>query len=75
MLLSAGNIPPYCVVAEFIGVALFAFLGGACDANSVSTGVDPTKLPAPVPEEQLRRNVVQNGSVLSRLCGARWSVW
>ena len=39
--LVAGNIPPYCVLAEFIGVALFAFLGGGCDANSVSTGTPP----------------------------------
>ena len=43
--LVAGNIPPYCVLAEFIGVALFAFLGGGCDANSVSTGTPPWLLP------------------------------
>ena len=41
----AGNIPLYCVVAEFIGVALFTFLGGGCDANSVSNGVPPANFP------------------------------
>eukprot|EP00961_Rhodomonas_salina_P056427 758160-Rhodomonas_salina.1 len=29
------------VLAEFVGVALFAFFGGACDANSVSSGERP----------------------------------
>ena len=43
----AGNIPPYCIVAEFIGVALFAFLGGGCDANSVSNGELPANSPFP----------------------------
>lgn len=32
-------IPPCCVIAEFLGVFLFSFFGGGCDANSVSTGL------------------------------------
>ncbi len=28
----------YSVVAEFVGTFLFQFIGGGCDANSVSTG-------------------------------------
>lgn len=35
----AEPIPTCCVVAEFLGVFLFAFFGGGCDANSVSTGL------------------------------------
>mmetsp|Transcript_47834 Transcript_47834/g.119564 ORF Transcript_47834/g.119564 Transcript_47834/m.119564 type:complete len:248 (+) Transcript_47834:30-773(+) len=34
-----GNIPQYCVVAEFIGVMLFAFVGGGCGVNASSTGL------------------------------------
>jgi len=34
-----GPVPVYCVVAEFIGVFLFQFIGGGADANSVSTGL------------------------------------
>lgn len=32
------------VLAEFVGVALFAFFGGACDANSVSSGLPTAAL-------------------------------
>ena len=28
----------YSVVAEFVGTFLFQFIGGGCDANSISTG-------------------------------------
>jgi hypothetical protein len=35
---AAGNIPIYCVLAEFVGVALFQFLGAGSDANSVTSG-------------------------------------
>jgi len=34
----AGKVPVYCVVAEFVGVFLFQFIGGGADANSISTG-------------------------------------
>lgn len=37
--LSAGKVPVYCVVAEFVGVFLFQFIGGGADANSISTGL------------------------------------
>lgn len=42
--LPAGNIKPYCVAAEFIGVMLFAFIGGACGVNSSSTGLATSAL-------------------------------
>ncbi len=29
-----GNVPPACVVAEFLSTLLFQFFGGACAANS-----------------------------------------
>ena len=35
----AEPIPACCVLAEFLGVFLFSFFGGGCDANSVSTGL------------------------------------
>ncbi|EKX39832.1 hypothetical protein GUITHDRAFT_164839, partial [Guillardia theta CCMP2712] len=34
-----GRIPVSCVVAEFVGVFLFQFIGGGADANSISTGL------------------------------------
>jgi|EP00802_Teleaulax_amphioxeia_P015739 aquaporin TIP len=34
-----GKVPVYCVVAEFVGVFLFQFIGGGADANSISTGL------------------------------------
>ncbi|KAJ1473681.1 aquaporin-like protein [Baffinella frigidus] len=34
-----GNVPSYCVAAEFIGSFLFQFIGGGCAANSISTGL------------------------------------
>merc|ERR1712127_247596 len=37
-------IPVCCVLAEFFGVFLFAFFGGGCDANSVSTGLPTAAL-------------------------------
>lgn len=37
-------IPPCCVLAEFLGAFLFAFFGGGCDANSVSTGLPTAAL-------------------------------
>ena len=39
--LAAGKVPVYCVVAEFVGVFLFQFIGGGADANSISTGRCP----------------------------------
>ena len=35
----ADPIQPCCILAEFLGVFLFSFFGGGCDANSVSTGL------------------------------------
>jgi hypothetical protein len=37
-------VPVYAVVAEFIGVFLFQFIGGGADANSISTGTPPASL-------------------------------
>lgn len=34
-----GDVPVYSVVAEFVGTFLFQFIGGGCDANSISTGL------------------------------------
>jgi hypothetical protein len=42
----AGNIPIYCVIAEFVGVALFQFLGAATDANSASSGAIIYSIPS-----------------------------
>lgn len=44
----AGNVPPYCVAAEFIGTFLFQFIGGGCAANSISTGWRPAPNCKPV---------------------------
>ena len=44
VLLSTGRVPVYAVVAEFIGVFLFQFIGGGADANSISTGTPPASL-------------------------------
>ena len=44
-----GEIPASCLVAEFIGAFLFQFIGGGCDANSVSTGRDRFCIYPPVP--------------------------
>jgi len=38
------GIPTCCVLAEFIGAFFFAFFGGGCDANSVSTGLPTAAL-------------------------------
>ena len=35
----ADPIPLCNVLAEFLGMFLFTFFGGGCDANSVSTGL------------------------------------
>jgi len=34
----AGNVPPACVAAEFLGTLLFQFFGAACSANSMANG-------------------------------------
>ena len=41
----------HCVVAEFVGVFLFQFIGGGADANSISTGRCPRcpAVPCPAP--------------------------
>ena len=48
---AAGKVPVYCVVAEFVGVFLFQFIGGGADANSISTGRCPRcpAVPCPAP--------------------------
>jgi len=40
----ADPIPPCCILAEFLGVFFYAFFGGGCDANSVSTGLPTAAL-------------------------------
>ncbi|EKX49438.1 hypothetical protein GUITHDRAFT_162181 [Guillardia theta CCMP2712] len=39
-----GKIPIYCFLAECVGVALFAFFGGGCSANSVNSGLPTAAL-------------------------------
>jgi hypothetical protein len=40
----AGNIPQYCVVAEFVGMMMYAFIGGGAGVNAASSGLATTAL-------------------------------